>query len=106
MVTSWLKEILMFTSDRALSFLLAFLFTLLFVLYPFFPPEGLGKYLIDVFLSLVLISGTFAVETSTILEIIFFSFASVVILGRVFAAGAVMRHRVEGAVAVYLSSGD
>lgn len=134
---SWLDEVLQSRSDRALSFLLAFLFTLLFVIYPFFPPEGLGKYLIDVFLSLALISGTFAVEkrnlrrialglmvltlltrwatyatpsrelliVSTILGIVFFSFASVVILGRVFAAGPVTRHRVEGAVAVYLLIG-
>ena len=134
---SWLDEVLQSRSDRALSFLLGFLFILLFVIYPFFPPEGLGKYLIDVFISLALISGTFAVEkrnlrrialglmaitlltrwatyatpsreliiVSTVLGIVFFSFASVVILGRVFAAGPVTRHRVEGAVAVYLLIG-
>ena len=134
---SWLDVVLQSRSDRALSFLLAFLLILLFVIYPFFPPEGLGKYFIDVFFSLALISGTFAVEkrnlrrialglmaitlltswatyatpsrelliASTTLGIIFFSFASVVILGRVFAAGPVTRHRVEGAVAVYLLVG-
>ena len=58
----WLEEVLLFRSDRALSFLLFFLIVLLFVVYPFFSLEGFGKYLIDVGFALVLISGTFAVE--------------------------------------------
>ena len=61
-VMGWLEEVLLFRSDRALSFLLVFLVLLLFVVYPFFSPEGIGKYLIDVGFTLVLISGTFAVE--------------------------------------------
>lgn len=134
---SWLQEVLLFRSDRALSFLLAFLVLLLFVVYPFFSPVGFGKYLIDVAFTMVLISGTFAVEhrglrrvafglagvtlltrwatyatpsrelllANVVIGLVFLVFAALVILGRVFAAGPVTRHRVEGAVAVYLLVG-
>lgn len=133
----WLEEVLLFRSDRALSFLLGFLLLLLFVVYPFFSPEGFGKYLVDIGFTLVLISGTFAMANrglrriafglafvslltrwatyaissrelllaSVIVGLVFLVFATVVILGRVFASGPVSRHRVEGAVAVYLLLG-
>jgi len=133
----WLEEVLLFRSDRALSFLLFSLILLLFVVYPFISPEGIGKYLIDVGFALVLISGSFAVEhrglrrvafglalvylltrwatyatpsrelllTNVIVGMVFLVFAALAILGRVFAAGPVTRHRVEGAVAVYLLLG-
>jgi len=136
-MTRWLKDILLFKSDRTLSFLLSFLVILLFVVYPFSDLDGPGKYVVDVFLSLVLISGTFAVErrklrwvalalmtvtllskwgtyaaptrelvlVSSTLELVFLCFASFVILGRVLAEGPITRHRVEGAVAVYLLIG-
>lgn len=137
MITHWLRDILLFKSEKTLSFLLLFLVLLLFVVYPFVAVDGVGKYVIDVFLSLILISGTFVVErkkprrvafallvaslltrwasyaipnrellfANTIVSIVFFVFAVWVILGRVFAEGPVTRHRVEGAVAVYLLIG-
>lgn len=130
----WLKDVVLFKSEKTLSILLVFLALLLFVVYPFFDVRGIGKYIIELLLSLVLISGTFAVErrnlrrialtlmvvslltrwatyvhpsrdlvlVATSLGIVFFTFAIVVVLGRVFAAGPVTRYRVEGAVAVYL----
>ena len=136
-VWHWLVDVLFRKSDESLSFLLLFLVILLFVVYPFFPFEGIGRYAIDVFTTLVLISSTFAVERRTwrrfalalagltlltrwatyaspsrellivhaMLGILFLTFASAVILGRVFAGGPVTRHRIEGAVAVYLLIG-
>ena len=136
-MSGWLEEVLLFRSDRALSFLLLFLTLLLFVVYPFFSLEGFGKYFIDVGFTLVLISATFAVEhrglrrvafglaiaslltrwatyatpnrelllVNVIVGLVFPVFAALAILGRVFASGPVTRHRVEGAVAVYLQIG-
>jgi len=128
---------LSYKSDESLSFLLASLLVLLFVVYPFLTLDGVGRYVTDAFFSLVLVSGTLAVErrrwrqfalvlagitlvtrwttyvrperellfANVFLGTVFLAFASVVILGRVFAAGRVTRHRIEGAVAVYLLIG-
>ena len=133
----YLDEVLFYKSERSLSFLLGFLVLLLFVVYPFFEVRGIGKYFIDIALSLVLISGTFAVErkrlrlcavllavvtlvtrwvtyaypskplvvTNTIMGAVFLTFATVVILRRVFDRGPVTRYRIEGAIAVYLLIG-
>ena len=43
--------------------------------------------------------------TNVIVGMVFLVFAALAIVGRVFAAGPVTRHRVEGAVAVYLLLG-
>lgn len=134
---SWLREFLLFRSERALSFLLVFLILLLFVIYPFFSPTGLGKYLFAITFMAVHVSGAFAVQQpslrrfalglaaaslvtrwatyvtpnrdlllgNTVLGIVFMTLAAVAILGRVFAEGPVTRHRVQGAVAVYLLVG-
>lgn len=59
---AWLKDILLFKSDKTLSVLLVILVALLFVVYPFVDVGGLGKYVIEVGLSLLLISGVFVVE--------------------------------------------
>ena len=61
-VRQWFTDALLYKSDKSLSFLLVFLLLLIFVVYPFFPPGGFGKVVIDVFTSLVLISSTFAIE--------------------------------------------
>ncbi len=134
---SWLGEVLLFRSERALSFLLGFLALLLFVVFPFFSPDGVGKYVIDIAFTLVLVSCTFAVQqrgarriaiglaavslltrwatyatpnrelllANTLLGIAFLVFATLAILRRVVAEGPVTRHRIEGAVAVYLLIG-
>jgi len=68
-VFAWLRDILLFKSDKTLSFLLVFLVLLLFVVYPFFEIEGTGKYLVEVFLGLVLVSGAFVVESQNLRRI-------------------------------------
>ena len=124
-------------SEESLSFLLLALVVLQFVVYPFFTFGKLGKVVIDVFFSFVLVSGILAVRgkawrlvaiglaacalvtrwatyvhperglviASVVLSIVFLVFASVVVLARVFGAGRVTRHQIEGAVAVYLLVG-
>ena len=136
-VRQWIADALFYKSDKSLSFVLFFLLLLIFVVYPFFPPSGFGKVVIDVFTSLVLISSTFAIErrtwrwfafalagltlvtrwatyarptydlfvATTLFSTVFIIFACIAILSRVFAEGPVTRHRIEGAVAVYLLTG-
>ena len=136
-VRQWIADALFYKSDKSLSFLLVFLLLLVFVIYPFFPPRGFGKVVIDVFTSLVLISSTLAIErrswrwvafglagltlgtrwaayarptyelfvATMLFSTVFITFACIAILSRVFAAGPVTRHRIEGAVAVYLLTG-
>jgi hypothetical protein len=55
-----MKRIL--TTDAGLTFLLASLFVLLFVLYPLVEPRSLAGYLLDVIAMLVLISGASTVS--------------------------------------------
>ena len=137
MLARWLKETLLFTSDRSLSFLLFLLLALIFVVYPYFAVTRPSRYVIDVFVSMVLISGTFAVQSrrwrqiafvlaaltlvarwasyagatrelliaNSGLAVAFLSFATAGILLRVVSSGPVTRHRIEGAVAVYLLIG-
>ena len=62
MSRGWLKEMLFFTSERSLSLMLGFLLLLLFVVYPFVDVQGMSRVVIEVFFSMVLISGTFAME--------------------------------------------
>ena len=136
-VRQWIADALFYKSDKSLSFVLVFLLLLIFVIYPFFPPSGFGKVVIDVFTSLVLIASTFAIErrswrwvafalggltlvtrwatyarpthdlfvATMLFSTLFIVFASIAILSRVFAEGPVTRHRIEGAVAVYLLAG-
>jgi hypothetical protein len=133
--TSWLREILQFSSDRSLTVLLYALLLLLFVVSPFLSDTTLGRFAIDAFYVLVLISGALAaprfrrialgtvlvvlvarvfvyveptrnfILVSTLLTVLFLAFACAGILRRVFAAGRITRSRIEGAVAVYLLLG-
>ncbi|TDI34352.1 MAG: hypothetical protein E2P02_30550 [Acidobacteria bacterium] len=47
-VRQWIADALFYKSDKSLSFVLVFLLLLIFVVYPFFPPSGFGKVVIDV----------------------------------------------------------
>lgn len=62
MSRGWLKEMLFYTSERSLSLMLVLLLLLVFVVYPFVDLQGMSRLLIEVFFSMVLISGTFAME--------------------------------------------
>ena len=131
----WLGELLHFSSDRSLTILLYALLLLEFVVLPFWSDTSVGKFVVDGFLALILVSGALAVRrfrraalgtvlivllTRTFVHVqptritvivggsvtlIFFAFACAGILRRVFAAGRITRSRIEGAVAVYLLIG-
>jgi hypothetical protein len=133
--TGWLTEILQFSSDRSLTVLLYALVVLLFVVSPFLSDITLGRFAIDTFYVLILISGALAapwfrrialgtvlvvlvartfvyveptrnfVLVSMLLTVLFLAFACAGILRRAFAAGRITRSRIEGAVAVYLLLG-
>jgi DNA helicase HerA-like ATPase len=133
--SGWLREILHFSSDRSLTVLLYALLLLLFVVSPFLSGTTLGRFAIDAFYVLILISGALAaprfrrialgtvlvvlvarvfvyveptrnfILVSTLLTVLFLTFACAGILRRVFAAGRITRSRIEGAVAVYLLLG-
>ncbi len=131
----WLRELLRFSSDRSLTILLYALLLLEFVVLPFWSDTSIGKFVVDGFLALILVSGALAVRRfrrvalGTVLIVLltrtfvhvqptrtavivggsvtatFFMFACAGILRRVFAAGRITRSRIEGAVAVYLFIG-
>lgn len=124
--------------DRGLSSLLAILCTLLFVFHPLSDIDTVGEVIINIFFTLLLISGvmsvmqnkvwmailiTFAVLVlvfswidifstdptiqliDSILNIFFYSLLAWLVLLNVFKEGPVTRHRIQGAIVVYLLVG-
>ena len=58
----WLREFLRFSSDRSLTILLYALLLLEFVVLPFWSDTRVGKFVVDGFLALILVSGALAVR--------------------------------------------
>lgn len=69
MLARWFKDILLFKSDKTLSFLLAFLALLLFGVFPFADVGGIARYVVDATFASIFVSAALVVERRPLRQI-------------------------------------